>query len=158
MFLGRQQEGELWLGNRHISCFLFARSYQRRCMSWFSRKGETTTLCKACFFVGYLTTLSVSRPGNRMMDKWFWKKLEKSGRSLIQVPSLYSPWGTEKTHVNPESWKPISRRINFFCELLYDTGNSETVQVAPGGKINIPRGHNVGHSKRKYVHVHVSYS
>jgi hypothetical protein len=32
------------------------------------------------------------------------------------------------------------------------------IQSVPGGKVNILRGHSVGHSKQKVVYVHVSYS
>jgi hypothetical protein len=31
------------------------------------------------------------------------------------------------------------------------------IQSVPGGKVNIPGGHSIGHSKQKSVYVHVSY-
>jgi hypothetical protein len=34
----------------------------------------------------------------------------------------------------------------------------ETIQGVPVGKVNIPGGHSIGHSKQKSVYVHVSYS
>jgi len=32
------------------------------------------------------------------------------------------------------------------------------IQGVPGGKVNIPGGHRIGHSKQKYLYEHVSYS
>jgi len=32
------------------------------------------------------------------------------------------------------------------------------IQGVPGGKTNILGGHNIGHSKQKYLYEHVSYS
>jgi hypothetical protein len=34
----------------------------------------------------------------------------------------------------------------------------EDIQDAPGGKVTILGGHNIGHSKQKIVYVHMSYS
>jgi len=34
----------------------------------------------------------------------------------------------------------------------------EHIQGVPGGNVNILGGHITGHSKQKYVYVHVSYS
>jgi hypothetical protein len=41
------------------------------------------------------------------------------------------------------------------CTALY---RSAPIQIAPGGKVSILRGHSVGHSKQKGAYVHVSYS
>jgi hypothetical protein len=36
--------------------------------------------------------------------------------------------------------------------------SSQRISDFPGGKVNILGGHSIGHSKQKYVYVHVSYT
>jgi hypothetical protein len=46
--------------------------------------------------------------------------------------------------------------------LVRDCGNAIQqnccLQGVPGGKVNIPGSHSIGHSKQKRVHMHVFYS
>jgi hypothetical protein len=43
-------------------------------------------------------------------------------------------------------------------DLFYDALSSQTIQDVPGGKVNILRGHNIGHPKQKIVLVFVRVS
>jgi hypothetical protein len=67
------------------------------------------------------------------------------------------------THKNIANYKYLNdtQLLIIKSSVQYETlyiGSAEYIQNVPGGKFNILGGHSIGHSKKKSVYVHASYS